>query len=102
MIDSTREQLIALSDVPKHLPARRGGKKVHVSSVFRWAQRGCKGVKLEALQAGGTKVTSAEALQRFFEKLTAAASGEPLPVRSSAAQSRAIKSAAAELESAGI
>ena len=61
VIDSTRETLILLSDVPPHLPERRGGKRPHVSCIYRWAQCGCRGVKLETLQIGGTSCTSLEA-----------------------------------------
>jgi hypothetical protein len=86
MIDSTTETLISLADVPAHLPVRRGGKRTHVSCIYRWAQRGHKGVKLEVLQCGGTKVTSLEALQRFFERLSAA-TGNATP----AACSRSLK-----------
>jgi hypothetical protein len=102
MIDSMRETLVSLADVPAHLPNRRGGRRPHISCIYRWAQRGCKGVVLETLQCGGTKMTSLEALQRFFERLSAAASGQQPPVRSIAAKDRAIRRAERELEEAGI
>ena len=101
MIDSTRETLISLADVPAQLPDRRGGRRPHVSCVYRWAQRGCRGVKLEVLQCGGTKVTSLEAIQRFFERLTAASSNEPTPARTSKQRQRATESANSELAKAG-
>ena len=55
------------------LPCRRAGKRPHVATVYRWAKRGLRGVVLETLQVGGTLCTSHEALQRFFEALTAPA-----------------------------
>jgi hypothetical protein len=70
MIDSTTETIISLADAAKELPRRRRGRKVHVSCVYRWSTVGCKGVVLETLQVGGTRCTSREALQRFFERLS--------------------------------
>lgn len=77
MIDSTCEELISLADVPARLPNRRGGKRANVSTIYRWAQHGLHGIRLEVLQLGGTKTTSSQALQRFFEQLSAATAGEP-------------------------
>jgi len=101
MIDLTRETLVSLADVPAHLPRRRGGKRAHVSCIYRWAEPGSKGVKLEVLQCGGTKVTSLEALQRFFERLGAVANGEKPLARSAKQRQRATEQATKELEDAG-
>jgi hypothetical protein len=103
VIDISAETLIALADVPAHLPKRRGGKRVHVSCVYRWGQRGCKGIRLEWLACGGTKVTSVEALQRFFERLSALENGTPLTpqMRTSRQRERAAKQANDELEREG-
>jgi hypothetical protein len=70
MIDSTTEQLISLADAAKTLPRRRRGRKTHTSTLYRWATAGCKGIVLESLQCGGTRCTSKESLQRFFERLS--------------------------------
>jgi hypothetical protein len=72
-IDLTRERGIPFADVPKLacLPRRRAGKKVHVATVHRWASRGLRGVRLEFVQCGGTRVTTLEALMRFFARLAA-------------------------------
>ncbi len=101
MIDSSRETLISLADVPANLPDRRGGKRPHVSCIYRWGQRGCKGIKLEVLQVGGTKCTSLEALQRFFERLSAQANGEQPRARTTTQRQRAAEKANAELAAAG-
>ena len=101
MIDSARETLISLADVPANLPDRRGGKRPHVSCIYRWAQRGCKGVTLETLQCGGTKVTSLEALQRFFERLSAVAGGEQPPTRTAKRRQRDSEKANSDLAAAG-
>jgi DNA-binding beta-propeller fold protein YncE len=98
---ATRETLIALADVPAHLPNRRGGKRPHVSCIYRWCQRGCKGIKLEWLACGGTKVTSLEALQRFFERLSTETDGGTPPARTLTQRQYAAAKANEELAKAG-
>jgi Protein of unknown function (DUF1580) len=71
MIDSVGESLITLAQAADELPRRRRGRKTHVSTLFRWTTSGCRGVVLESLQCGGTRCTSRQALQRFFERLSA-------------------------------
>jgi hypothetical protein len=71
MIDSSTETLIPLTQAANELPRRRRGRKTHVSTLFRWTTVGCRGVVLESIQVGGTRCTSREALQRFFERLSA-------------------------------
>jgi hypothetical protein len=93
--------LISLPDVPGRLPRRRGGKLPHVSCIYRWAQHGLRGVRLEVLQCGGTKVTSLEALQRFFERLSAVTAGETPAARSSAQRQRAADQADKDLAAQG-
>lgn len=65
MIDIGHEQLVSLRDVRKLLPARSNGKRIHISAVYRWVQRGVGGTRLEVIRVGGTTYTSREALQRF-------------------------------------
>jgi hypothetical protein len=65
MIEIEGETLVALREVSKLLPLRPNGKRVHISAIYRWVQRGIKGVRLEAIRIGGTTYTSREALQRF-------------------------------------
>jgi hypothetical protein len=89
MIDPNAETLISLTDAAKQLPARREGKKPHISCLYRWTTTGCKGVVLESLQVGGTRCTSKEALARFFEQLTAASQVRKLDDHSSSSNLRA-------------
>ena len=70
MIDISTETVLTLTEAAKRLPQRRRGSRPHVATMYRWAQRGVKGVRLEALQVGGTLCTSLEALQRFFDILS--------------------------------
>jgi hypothetical protein len=80
MIDSALETLISLANVPKspELPRRRRGKRINVSTLYRWATVGCKGIVLETIQVGGTRCTSREALQRFFERLSLPSQAGPV------------------------
>jgi hypothetical protein len=70
MIDTILETLIPFTQAADALPRRRGGRKTHVSTLYRWATAGCRGVVLESIQCGGTRCTTREALQRFFERLS--------------------------------
>lgn len=65
-IDS--ETLLSFPEAARRYPGRP-----HVSTIFRWAQRGVRGVTLETILCGGRRFTSSEALQRFAEAVTAAA-----------------------------
>jgi len=72
MIEISREHLIALREVPRRIPPRCSGRRVHISAVYRWVSRGVQGVVLDAVKIGGSTFTSEEALQRFAQALTLA------------------------------
>lgn len=76
MIDTASEILVPLRDVPRLLPPRPNGKRLHISAVYRWTLRGIKGIRLETVKVGGSTYTSREALQRFSERLTGVAPAE--------------------------
>ena len=85
-IDS--EKLISFAEAADRLPSSRPGKRVHASTLWRWARYGCKAcdgatVKLEWVRAGSTSCTSVEALQRFVDRL-ALSDGPPQPKSESA------------------
>lgn len=66
-------ELILFSEVPKYLPKKKG-KYLHPSSVYRWSDRGCKAidgrsVHLKFIRLGGTRATTAQWLQDFFQEL---------------------------------
>jgi hypothetical protein len=71
------EEVRALAQWPKLLPTRRGGKRIHISCLYRWALYGLRGVRLETIQVGGTTCTSRQALERFFAALAKARSDGP-------------------------
>ena len=72
MIDISQETLIPIRDVPRRLPPRPNGKRVHISAVYRWIGRGIRGRVLESIKIGGSTYTSIEALQRFADRLHSA------------------------------
>jgi hypothetical protein len=99
-IDAATETLLTLAEAADRLPRRRRGRKLHVSTLYRWTVSGCRGVILESIQIGATRATSAEALQRFFDRLTQPASSPPL-TRSMVRRQRQSEAAARELERFG-
>jgi hypothetical protein len=92
-IDISSETLLSLSDAAKTLPGRPS-----ICSLHRWRLRGVRNVKLETCLIGGRRYTSREAVERFSAAVTAAADGEPLPVRTPRQRERDIKRAEAEMK----
>ncbi|MBA4107637.1 MAG: hypothetical protein C0485_18035 [Pirellula sp.] len=78
--------------------ARREG--VSVCTVWRWAQRGARGAKLETFAVGGRRYTTEEAHERFARGCTEAIRA-PTQVRSNRQRNAAIAQAERELKSAG-
>jgi hypothetical protein len=110
VIDTTSETLLTLAQAADDLPRRRKGRKTNISTLYRWSQAGCRGVVLETIQCGGTRCTSREALQRFFERLSQARqagavgggqSGPAVASRSVARRQRESAEAGRRLEALG-
>ncbi len=85
-IKLAEERLLTLTEAADLLPRRRRGRKVHASTLSRWASTGVHGVKLEIHQLPGGLTTSAEALQRFAERLSERS--EPWVVRTAGQRER--------------
>jgi hypothetical protein len=68
-IDLTVEDAITLKAACRLPELKRDGKPLHLATIFRWASRGVRGVVLETMQQGASKVTTREAIDRFFAKL---------------------------------
>mgnify|MGYP001463890418 CR=1 FL=1 len=81
MIDITQESPVSLREVPRHLPPRPNGKRVHISACYRWVSRGVRTVRLEAIRIGGSTYTSLEAPQRFADHLGAPGAVRTTPER---------------------
>jgi hypothetical protein len=97
MIDIHREHMLTITSAARELPG-----KPHVSTLWRWINRGVRGVRLSTIMVGGTRYTSREALQTFCEATTAAADGTATPSRTSKQRQRDIDRAERELSEAGI
>ena len=73
------ETPLALHQVPAHLPPRRNGKLVTLTTVYRWTSpAGVKGVRLRRFRPAGARgyATTLEELQRFAVALTALDGGD--------------------------
>ncbi|WP_422927034.1 DUF1580 domain-containing protein [Singulisphaera sp. PoT] len=79
-----------------------------MSTIYRWSTSGCRGVVLETIQIGGSRWSSREALQRFFEELTAARTRAKSPGaqaqqgRSTSQRLKALAVADRELDAMGV
>ena len=60
-----KESSLTLKEVADYLPMRRG-RKIHYSTIFRWATKGTRGRVLETTLVGGIRYTTIEALERFL------------------------------------
>jgi hypothetical protein len=104
MIDISLEDTFSLTEAAKRLPCRRRGVRPNVATLYRWAQIGCRGIRLETICVGATRCTSMEALQRFFDALTAQAEHHTVPQapRMTATRRKQIEAAEQRLARAGI
>lgn len=66
-IDVNKEKLVPVREVPslisKWIPGQR---PVSYSALLRWIRSGVAGVRLDSVLIAGSKYTSREALNRFF------------------------------------
>jgi hypothetical protein len=76
MIDLACESILTFAEARRRLPKRRREKQLHISTLYRWSQAGLHGVQLETIKIGGQTCTSLEALQRFFNALSAPTCGK--------------------------
>ena len=92
-IDLTTETVFPVTEAPEHIPGHPSP-----ASVWRWVLNGVGGVKLESILIGGKRFTSAESIQRFCDRRTAAADGDTPPVRTSRQRERAMQQAEREFD----
>lgn len=71
-------RLMSLVDAAAYL-GRLTGKKPHVSTLWRWCLKGCKGVRLESVCIGGKRFVTVTAIERFVEASTESRSERPEP-----------------------
>ena len=70
--DPFSEHLLSLSEAAAVMP----GRPVCRQTVYRWAFRGIRGIKLETWTVGGGRHTSREAIGRFLAALNAPSSSD--------------------------
>jgi hypothetical protein len=63
-------QQLSLNAARRLPQLQREGRHPDLSTVWRWATRGCRGVVLETWLIGGRRVTTAEAVARFINALS--------------------------------
>lgn len=108
---NTLARYIPLTRVAAEIPPRRRGRRMNVSTLYRWTTSGCRGVRLRYIQVGATRCTTRSWLDEFFAALTQASVHGPTPagISSGAASLRiprsrrlAIERASRELDALGI
>jgi len=67
--DLVDDRPMSLVDAAVYL-GKLTGKKPHVSTLWRWCLKGCKGVRLESICIGGKRFVTATAIERFVEAST--------------------------------
>lgn len=95
MVELLEEKRITLTELAKR-------ENFNVATIFRWANRGCRGVRLETFMVGGRRFTTVEAFGRFVAQTTAAANAMGLPVSTAKTRESEIAAAERELAAAGI
>jgi len=101
MIDIASEQLISLAEAAGMLPCGRKGRYPNVKTVYAWTTNGCRGILLATVQLAGRRATSKEAVHRFIQALTAAAS-TPRPATGRRADNTREAALEAELDRLGV
>jgi hypothetical protein len=103
------QHVIPLCELGAHAPRRRGGRKIHRATAYRWALSGARArdgstVVLPTIRVAGTKCTSIEAFQWFCDQLTApaAAAGLVPESRAEVARRRALEAIDHELDELGL
>jgi hypothetical protein len=65
-LDRLREDYFPLDRVPNLIPPLRRDRPVNVSTVYRWTNEGCKGVRLRYVTLASKRFTTREWLAEFF------------------------------------
>jgi len=95
--DLLAENRISMTELARQLG-------VTIPTIWRWRQRGIRGVRLETFMLGGRRFTTQEAHRRFVDRTTAAADGEQptTKARTNRQRDAAVRRAEAELDRLGI
>lgn len=74
--DLQNDKPMSLPDAAEYL-GRLTGQKPHVSTIYRWCLKGCKGVRLDSICIGGKRFVTATAIERFIEASTESRAAPP-------------------------
>lgn len=66
------EKLIAFAEATKLLSPGTGKPRISISTLYRWAHHGCRGIQLKAVVVGGRMHTTREWLSDFVSAISAA------------------------------
>jgi len=88
---SPKESFLSLDKASEYIGSINGGTPPSVLTVRRWCRTGFRGVILESEKRGNPRVTSREAIARFFDRIST-----PLSVPQSSACAPSIESLEAE------
>ena len=69
-IDPSCDDLRPLAGYARRLPSSRPGKRIHKSTLFRWATRGARGVVLRTSRLGSGRYTCDAWVAEFMDRLT--------------------------------
>jgi len=73
--DLRDDQPLSLPDAADYL-GKLTGRKPHVSTLWRWCLKGCKGVRLDSICIGGKRFVTVAAIEKFIEASTALRDGQ--------------------------
>jgi hypothetical protein len=80
MIDLISEKPLTLQAAAKLPQLRRNGRSPHIATIYRWVDRGCRGLKLESVVIGGSRCTTSEAIDRWIAALSAGGDTQSAPI----------------------
>ena len=97
-----KEKLLTLAEATKYFPAIEG-KRINLSTIYRWTTNGCRGVILESVPIGARRMIPIGAIRRFNEARAAQHRARwPAAGQTSRERTRAKRADDAELRAAGI
>lgn len=79
MISATTEKVITFAEAAKICP-QIDGKRPSTVTIWRWATKGVRGVRLEHVRVGRRMVTTEEAINTFFRDLSSVPAVERAPL----------------------
>lgn len=79
MINATSDKIVTFTEAAKICPTLNG-KRPSTVTIWRWATKGVRGVRLEHVRVGRRMVTTEEAINTFFRDLSSVPAVERAPL----------------------